>query len=84
MKSKSVKKKEKPTQHPLASARRGTVINVKPTSLFQNPDNKVLLTVKNFIPKQRKEIENTYQIMEDLGCGTYGSVKRVIHNDLKE
>lgn len=37
-----------------------------------------------FAPKQRKDIEKYYKILETLGQGSYGCVKRIQHKDLKE
>lgn len=37
------------------------------------------LNIKNFVPMQRKQIEQSYKVMELLGQGSFGCVKKLVH-----
>ena len=65
----------------------GETINMKerPTRIYDlNFLEKVKLTRENLIKIQKTSITNDYEIIGELGSGSYGSVKKVRHKKLKE
>ncbi len=45
---------------------------------------RIQMNIKMFAPKQKKDISKHYTLMETLGQGSYGCVKRIRHKDLNE
>ena len=57
----------------------------RPTRVYDlNFLEKVKLTRENLIKIQKESITNHYEIIGELGSGSYGSVKKVRHKQLKE
>ena len=57
----------------------------RPTRIYDlNFLEKVKLARENLIKIQKESITNYYEIIGELGSGSYGSVKKVLHKQLKE